>query len=596
MLARNLVLALAGIIGSFIVLILLLPTPSDTLDAATSLVIDDVRYFDGERLVGPTRLVLAGGQIAAIGAHARAPAGAPHLDGEGLTALPGLIDAHVHTYGTSRRDALRFGVTTVLDMFTDPMNLLGARESRDAYGAADAAALFSAGMLATVEGGHGTQFPVPVETLQDSSEATAWVAARVAEGSDYIKLVYMPDWPGRASLDFATASAIIDAAHAAGLKAVAHIATQKDARALLGAGIDGFVHIFADSIVDDEFLREARERGVFIVPTLAIIATASGQSTGPGLLEHPELGERVDALARVNLRQTFGNVRSPIFDLDKALTNVRRLHEAGVPILAGSDAPNPGTAHGISVHGELRLLVRAGLSPAAAIAAATHVAAEQFGLEGRGRIAEGARADLLLISGDPLVSIEATADIRTVLRNGFFSGDALPPAGESMRLAGALSDFDTGLNGPSGLSWTATSDALMGGTSKAQINLLDGDEAGRGGTLAVQATVTRAFPYPWAGAFLAFGGPDQSADLTAISAVRFAVRGTPARYRLMMFEQGVRTPPTVVFTVGEQWREVQIPLADFAGFTATRFIGMAFVSPDAAGEYTFALDDVQLVP
>ncbi|MEO0425578.1 MAG: CIA30 family protein, partial [Pseudomonadota bacterium] len=515
----------------------------------------------------------------------------------GLTALPGLIDAHVHTFGNAQRDALRFGVTTVLDMFTDPANLAGAREAREGYEATADAALFSAGMLATVDGGHGTQFPIDVDTLEDPSEATAWVARRVAEGSDYIKLVYMPEWAGRPSLDLATASAVIDAAHTAGLQAVAHIATQQGARQMLEAGIDGFVHIFADSIVEEEFLAEARERGVFVVPTLAVIASAGGESLGPALLEHAGLGERVNDLARTNLRQTFGSFRSPIFDLEKALTNVRRFHEAGVPVLAGSDAPNPGTAHGISLHGELRLLVRAGLSPAEAIAAATHLPAEAFGLAGRGRLEEGARADLLMVAGDPTRTIESTGDIHSVLRNGFIAGEALPAASESVVLAGVLSDLDTGLDGADGLTWSATSDELMGGSSDAALTLLDEATTSRGGTLGVRATVTGAFAYPWAGAFLGFDAPDRSADLSAATAVRFSVRGTPARYRLMMFEQGsMRTPPTVAFAVTEQWQQVEIPLSDFVNFTAARFVGMAFVSPDAPGEYAFALDDVQLVP
>ncbi|MEO0425766.1 MAG: metal-dependent hydrolase, partial [Pseudomonadota bacterium] len=121
MLVRNLALTVTGISLSFIALILLLPTPSDTPPAnPTALILDDVRYFDGERLVGPTRIVIADGRIVAISPDAPAPADARRLDGTGLTALPGLIDAHVHTFGNAQRDALRFGVTTVLDMFTDP--------------------------------------------------------------------------------------------------------------------------------------------------------------------------------------------------------------------------------------------------------------------------------------------------------------------------------------------------------------------------------------------------------------------------------------------------------------------------------------------
>ncbi|CAN5911452.1 hypothetical protein BH23ACT10_BH23ACT10_20020 [soil metagenome] len=105
-------------------------------------------------------------------------------------------------------------------------------------------------------------------------------------------------------------------------------------------------------------------------------------------------------------------------DVSSALHNVGRLTAAGVPVLAGTDAPNPGTVHGASLHRELELLVMAGLSPGAALAAATSVAAEQFGLIDRGRVAPGLRADLVLVGGDPTTDITATRQLTGVWRGG----------------------------------------------------------------------------------------------------------------------------------------------------------------------------------
>ena len=87
-------------------------------------------------------------------------------------------------------------------------------------------------------------------------------------------------------------------------------------------------------------------------------------------------------------------------------------------ILAGTDVPNPGTAHGVSMHRELELLVQAGLTPQEALAAGTSRPADCFGLDDRGRIAPGLRADLLLVRGDPTTDILATRDIVAVLRSG----------------------------------------------------------------------------------------------------------------------------------------------------------------------------------
>src|SRR5699024_9534069 len=106
------------------------------------------------------------------------------------------------------------------------------------------------------------------------------------------------------------------------------------------------------------------------------------------------------------------------------LENIRKLHAAGVPLLAGSDAGNPGTAHGPSLHHELALLVEAGLTPIEALRAATSIPARQFGLAGRGCLQPGCRADLVLIDGNPLDDIRHTVRIDAVWKTG------LPPEAE----------------------------------------------------------------------------------------------------------------------------------------------------------------------
>ena len=102
----------------------------------------------------------------------------------------------------------------------------------------------------------------------------------------------------------------------------------------------------------------------------------------------------------------------------RAEDNVRRLADAGITLLAGTDAPNPGTVFGASLHRELELLVRCGISPAQALAAATTEPARVFGLTDRGRVAPGQRADLVLVSGNPLADITATRSIERIWRAG----------------------------------------------------------------------------------------------------------------------------------------------------------------------------------
>ncbi len=90
-------------------------------------------------------------------------------------SCPGLIDAHTHSYGSSLNDALRFGVTVSLDMFTDREVLPAARSARESRGPTEDADMFSAGMLATAPGGHGTQYGVAVEPLTAPDQALEWV-------------------------------------------------------------------------------------------------------------------------------------------------------------------------------------------------------------------------------------------------------------------------------------------------------------------------------------------------------------------------------------------------------------------------------------
>ncbi|MEM9056217.1 MAG: CIA30 family protein [Pseudomonadota bacterium] len=585
--------------AAFAILLLLLPTPPVTLgDAAadSAVIIDSVRVFDGEELRGPTTLVLANGRVAAIGDDAKRPAGARVIDGRGKTALPGLIDAHTHSYGTGLSDALRFGVTTHLDMFTDPATIGDMGRDRESVAKSDSAALFSAGMLATVDGGHGTQFGVDVEGLTGPEHAAAWVAARKAEGSDYIKLAYIPNTRDLPTLDLATARAVIEAAHAEGLMAVAHISTEAAALELLDAGIDGFVHVFADVEVSDAFIDRALEAGVFVIPTLSVIARADGKRLSEALIDDEHLGPYLTAAQQGSLAGDFGGPY-PGFSLDIAQHNVGRLHAAGIPILAGSDAPNPGTAYGVTLHQELALLVEAGLSATDALNAATRGPAAVFATAGRGELKAGARADLVLVAGDPSTDILATRAIAAVFRNGYElerAATADAPAGDAMPTL--LGDFETGVDAPEGFVWTQTTDSMMGGSSEASLAHTGEGAGGSAGALAVTADVYLDFPYPWAGAYLALYPEGRTGDLSPFAAIEFDVRGTAASYRLMLFASDqFGAPPTATFAVDADWTHVSLPLERFAGFKAEQFTGLAISTPMEAGHFEFEIDNVTLV-
>ena len=298
--------------------------------------------------------------------------------------IPGLIDCHLHIQGLDTLETLaRNGVTTALDM-GNPMSLLAPLR-----GAAGVTDLRAAGVVSTSPtSAHAQRMHADTAVLVASPEdADSWVAARVDEGADYIKVVI--DLPG---FDQETVNALVVAAHARGRKVIAH-ASRSDAVAMAqAAGVDILTHAPLDRAIDTAQAEALVAAGAIIVPTLTMME---------GL---------VQGLKRAGIPgPAYGPARA----------SVVAAHAAGMPILAGTDANvAPGAPSqppfGESLHHELELLVDAGLTPAEALDAATSLPADHFDLADRGRIRPGLRADLVLLEENPLVDISATRKIRGV--------------------------------------------------------------------------------------------------------------------------------------------------------------------------------------
>lgn len=390
---------------------------SETNPAASpSFVVQNVRIFDGREIIPSGEVLAQDGKIVRVGKVGEIPEGVARIDGAGKTLLPGLIDCHTHTFMPYQlQRALVFGVTTELDMFTRHQLAAHLRKKQSEGGSDDMADLFSAGTLITAPGGHGTQFGVPIPTLEKPEDAQAFIDARIAEGSDYIKIVYEH---ARPTLSLETVRAAIAAAHQREKLAVVHISKQQEAMEAIGAGANGLVHIFYDSAPEASFAKEAAAKKIFVIPTLSVLESACGIAGSVSLAEDPRLAPYLSQAEKDHLKKPFSRP-SPLKDrFGFAQQAVRQLKEAGVDVLAGTDAPNPGNAHGPSMHRELELLVEVGLSPVEALAAATSIPAARFRLADRGRIAPGLRADLLLVNGDPSKDIRATRDIVNVWKQG----------------------------------------------------------------------------------------------------------------------------------------------------------------------------------
>jgi imidazolonepropionase-like amidohydrolase len=577
--------------------------------AGTTL-IRDVRVFDGQRAHEHRNVLIDGAKIVDPDFRGKPRADTTIVEGKGRTLLPGLIDSHVHAYRYLELPLL-FGVTTQIDMFTSIaiMQDMAARMQRgENSGRAD---MFSAGTLATVPGGHGTEYGIPIPTLTRPQEAQAWVDARIAEGSHFIKIVLEQGSAERPSpsLDLPTVKALVDAAHRRGKLAVVHIATLANARAALKAGADGLVHLFVgESIAPDElaaFVKLARDRKAFIIPTFSVMESIAGVQE-QDVLDDKSLMALLLKEQVQPLKGSHGSSTRP----EKLLAPravVKALREAGVPLLAGTDAGNVGTQYGASMHHELLALTQAGLTPLQALAAATSVPAQAFRLPQRGRIVKGYKADLLLVEGDPVADIGATRRIVEVWKDGMpvtplraaqlkaVAEETSARGGKALALPpeGRISQFSPErLGSPFGMGWVASTDSFMGGKSTAKLAFAesDGQQAAE-----VTASIRQGFAYPWAGiAFIPGQEPMQAADLSAAKVLRFRVRGDGQKYSVAMMSKGVSIPVNQPFTAGESWSEVVLPLAAFKGVDASALTMIAFNAGPKPGDYRFQITDVRL--
>ncbi len=393
--------------------------------ADAKFVIKGARLFDGDAVVEAGSVLVEGEKIVAVGERLETPSETGIIDGRGMTLLPGLIDAHTHALPPSLEHAILFGVTTELDMFSCPEWMNDQR--KQAASRNDIADVRSASVGATVLGGHpsmmiGIVFTEQFPILASAHDAPAFVATRMAEGADYIKLI-IEDGAALGhpapTLDLEMASALVSAAHAHGKMAVAHATSVEGFRQAIAAGVDGIVHVFVDRPPTDEVIGAVWDSGVFVTPTLSTMGSLTGEITGEDLAHDDRVRGLVPADWHRNLCRCW-QLRSP-GRLKHALDATIALHRAGVPILAGTDAAGVGvvgTAHGISLHGELKLLVQSGLTPLEALRAATSLPASHFKLTDRGRLAPGMQADLLLIEGDPTTNINDTLSISSIWRRG----------------------------------------------------------------------------------------------------------------------------------------------------------------------------------
>ncbi|UIO40916.1 amidohydrolase family protein [Brevibacillus brevis] len=416
--------------------------------------ITNVRIFDGDQMITPRYVVVKGESIISVGGDI--PADATIIDGENATLMPGLIDAHVHTSIGGLRDALKFGVTTELEMNGDFTKRGREIQLKNVNGVAD---VRSAGTAITAPGGHpdellpdGDEIPEFVlkelEKLSEEDreamlaayahdheeipqvttveEAIKHVHTQVENGADYIKIMIeegtVMGAPGLPVLSDEILKTAVTEAHKFDKLVIAHVLTARSSQEAIDLGVDGLGHLFIDRPeYTSELVNSIASSGAFVTPCLVLNSSIIGNPASE-LANDPRVHSKLSPDWIDILNSSFNTF--PQGNMENSFKNVMDLHRAGVDILVGTDvAPVPipslgGLAHGASVHHEMQLLVKAGFTPIEALQSATSKPARCFGLVDRGRIAEGARADLILVNGDPITNISDTLSIKAVWFKG----------------------------------------------------------------------------------------------------------------------------------------------------------------------------------
>ncbi len=415
-----------------------------------SLVIERCTVFDsvsGQML--PDRTVVVIGErietVAEPGKSVEIPSDVVRIDGRGKYLLPGLIDAHVHVvhvldFAHVTGDEvlplyLAAGVTAIRSTGDEIVAATLVARFAEAH-AESSPRVFTCSPLLDADPpihrdiGRAVTDPAQVPGLLD--DLVKWKA----------KTVKIYAGTGRE-----VGRAVIDEGHRRGLFVTAHLG-RYTAQHAVADGIDGLEHIWSvfNYVIPPEVAGQPGHRGnvdfnnpictaliaelvqqqTYVDPTLIVFRNMILLPDQPDIHDSPDnllVPQRLREFWPIYLRQSGCPQGGPLADrrreFAKFLELTGVLYRAGVPLLVGTDSPEPHVTPGYSLHTELELLVQAGLPPAAALQAATLHNATVLGEEKRlGSIVSGKFADLVLLTANPLEDIRHTRSIELVIRGG----------------------------------------------------------------------------------------------------------------------------------------------------------------------------------
>jgi imidazolonepropionase-like amidohydrolase len=563
---------------------------------AQDLAITGVTVFDGTG-ADPYKatVMFDDGLISAVDkAAGPAPEGVPAIDGNGLSLLPGFFDLHVHytpigqpaTTPQISQEYAKTGVTSVYDFAQPPEAFAPRREWLESL--SGPRVNFAARMSTT--NGHGADWSDKSTTkwVNTPYAATEAVKELLPYKPDVIK-VFTDGWRygsgvDNTSMNEPTLTALVEEAHAHGLKILTHTVTKDRAEIAGRAGVDVIAHSVLDKHVDQTTIDALKSHGTAYAGTLAVYNPDKLETTAFER-EHPSFKSRQ---ARFQV----------------GLDNMKALYEGGVLIALGTDAGMPRTPHGYSTLSEMELMVRAGIPPKAALMAGTSNSARAVGVyDQRGSIEVGKDADVVLIAGKPWEDISDLHNTQYTFVGGkkvFGEGAPAPVTATFMAPSkvtqGLINDFDRE-DGRSSRDTLVVGDPDGGMERSWQVFEIR-EDGERGGVLHLSADLALREDARSGIVIPMNVGSVQPADGSSFEGVSFDMRGDELPYTLVVSTTDGRW--TREFEVGEDWQTVSVPFKEFsapasdAEWSGDEILDVRFLIKRPGGDKVwFELDNVK---
>ena len=386
----------------------------------------NIKAFVGARIIDGTgkpamqnaTLVVRNGKIEAVGPSVKVPAGAQRIDAAGKTIIPGLISGHSHVNQASELNRYaRYGVTTVFSLSGDKeLEIRDQVRGDNQSPALTHARLFIAG---------------PAVASKTPEEARKAVDELAAAKVDIVKFRLDDQLGNAVKMTPEVYTAILDEGHKKGMRVAVHVVTLADAKAVLRLGADYIAHSVRDRDIDDETIALLKKNNAFYCPTFTREVSTYIYSEKPAFLSDPllvSLGDPAE-LARVRDAAFLDKMRNDKGGqwykehLPVAMRNLKKVADAGVPVVMGTDTGPPARFQGYFEHVELDYMVKSGLTPMQTLVAATSNAARFAHASNQlGTLEPGKWADLMVLTANPLDDIRNTEKIDSV----YIAGNRLP--------------------------------------------------------------------------------------------------------------------------------------------------------------------------